>query len=227
MPVWTPKQIWQGADVFIIGGGPSLRDFHWGHIRGELTIGCNTAFTLGPEVCKVCVFGDESWFNHFKSQLTSYVGEGGVVFTNVQRLYKCREPSWLWTMQRQVRGMHTTALGWNGNTGAVAINLAILFGAKRIFLLGFDMHRINDKPNWHEHVIRPKATRPHVYLQFAREFKAVARAWREKFSDVEIVNVTDDSGLGPEIFPWVGVDEFWANRCTEQMRFEKVEQEIV
>jgi hypothetical protein len=208
MPPWIPKADWLNQDVFVIGGGPSLRDFDWTLLHSELTIGCNTAFKLGADVCKICYFGDNSWYEYFKFELAKFKG---IVFTSDKHFAKSKIP-WLWTMPRQAQGLHHAALGWNGNTGASAINLALILGAKRVYLLGFDMKRINNRPNWHKHVIRPAATKPAIYQGFIRSFKHVARDWHDKFDDREIWNVTNDSGLGQELFPWLQPDAFWTER---------------
>lgn len=204
MPVWNPEETWKDQDVYIIGGGPSLRDFDWSLLHDEYTIGCNTAFTLGEQVCKICIFGDYAWWQAFHRELESYKG---TVFTSMSRPPNV---SWVWTMPRRPQGLHTDALGWNGNTGSLAINLAMLLGAKRVFLLGFDMKRIDDRPNWHDQIIRPAATKPHIYQGFVRDFRFVVRDWKAKFADRQIINVTKDSGLGPDVFPWVDPDAFWA-----------------
>jgi len=205
MPKWIPNQIWLNQDVFIIGGGNSLKRFDWNLLKKENTIGCNDAFKHGAEICKVCVFGDSKWFEAHKHELELYKG---AVFTNVSRLYKTTL-DWLWVMKRQATGLHRDALGWNYNTGAVAINLALLLGAKRIFLLGFDMCLSRKgKQNWHPNNLdKPN---PEVYLKFIKGFKKVAKDLREKFPDVEVFNVTDNSKL--DEFPKVGMNEFWKER---------------
>ena len=208
MPVWKPEAKWAGQDVFIIGGGNSLRERHfdWNLLKPELTIGCNTAFLLGPEVCKICVGGDRRWFEHFEDDLEKFKG---VVFTNHSSLRNSKKP-WLWWIGRESVGLHTTSLGWNGNTGAVAINLALVLGASRIFLLGFDMKIVAGKSNWHDHILDKTAVRPEVYPKFCEEFRHVYKDWKAKFADREIINVTDDSNL--EWFPKVPFDAFWKER---------------
>ena len=71
----VPKPKWQGQDAYIIGGGPSLRDFDWELLRGLNTIGCNDAYKLGEAFCKVCIFGDSKWFYHHADNLANYGGE--------------------------------------------------------------------------------------------------------------------------------------------------------
>jgi len=204
MPRWIPEQKWMGEDVFIIGGGESLRGFQWDLLRDELTIGCNTAFKLGHEVCKLCVFGDYPWFKEFQRELSQYKG---VVFTNVPQLQKSNLP-WLWIMGREARGLHKIALGWNNNTGASAINLALILGAKRVYLLGFDMKELKGKCNWHDDY---KKTNPSVYKsKFLSTFGHVKSDLEKKFAGCEIINVTDDSDL--DIFPKVSAKQFWSKR---------------
>jgi hypothetical protein len=196
MPLWTPKPVWKKQDVYIIGGGPSLQGFEWGLLRGKHTIGCNSAFTLGADVCNICVFGDAKWFLKYKPELKRYKG---LVVTNCTNLKSDPTP-WLLYMERKPSGLHTDCLGWNGNTGASAINLALILGAKRVILLGFDMKLgKGNKPNWHDRVIdRPSAE---VYTRFLGGFQDVVRDWGSKFSDRDIVNATPGTAL--QAFPVV------------------------
>ena len=216
MPQWITKPIWEGEDAFIIGGGPSLQTFDWNVLRVEKTIGCNTAYIHGSDICKICLFGDKSFFQYHEDGLKDFTG---VVVTNLSKFKKANEP-WVWFIPRVGKGLGTAALGWNGNTGASAINLALILGAKRIFLLGFDMKRTVSRSNWHDIIINEKTVRNCVYEKFNRDFQAVVRDWHEKFPDREIINVTDDSDL--DGFPKVETHEFWEGRRqwqSEQLQF--------
>ncbi len=207
MPRWTPEAKWVGQEVFVIGGGNSLKDFDWNLLKDELTVGCNDAFLLGHEICKICVFGDKRWFRKHEKVLADY-GNKAAVFTNYDAFHHTKIP-WLWYLRRELKGLHTDALGWNRNTGSSALNLALLLGASVIYLLGFDMHLSpNREANWHSNnVDKPN---PAVYKLFLKDFEVVKKDWLEKFPDRKIINVTDDSDL--EIFPKVGVKEFWSKR---------------
>jgi len=207
MPHWIPESKWEGEDVFVIGGGNSLKGFDWNLLENECTIGCNSAFTLGEKVCKICIFGDYKWFNKFKSEIQSYKG---ILFTNSSQLRNTRL-NWLWTMPRKGKGLGATTLGWNSNTGAAAINLALILGAQRIFLLGFDMHLSKEgKSNWHNKLIgKQKAV---VYKKFIKAFTKVSIDLKNVFPGRDIINITDDSDL--DIFPKVGCKEFWEGRRT-------------
>lgn len=205
MPAWIPEAKWEGDDAFIIGGGPSLRDFDWKLLKDELTIGCNNAYVLGADVCKICIFGDAKWFRKHRDKLAEYKG---VLFTNSKQ-FSHTKIEWLWTMPRKAKGLGARALGWNSNTGAAAVNLALVLGAKRIFLLGFDMHLSEDgNPNWHDALMdKPNAA---VYEKFVVEFTSVSIDCKKLFPGREIINVTDNSDL--DVFPKVGCEEFWKER---------------
>jgi len=204
MPRWQIQPLWAGKEVFIIGGGPSLKTFDWERLKGEFTIGCNSAFRLGPEVCKVCIFGDMGFFRENADQLKSF---NGPVFTCARKLAQ-EEIPWLYTLERRNRGLHSTALGWNQNTGALAINLAILLGAKWIYLLGYDMKLQGRDSNWHVHQSPNNSSA--TYMKFLLAYRDVVKDWKAKFSDREIINVTDDSDL--EGFPKVPLKTFWEER---------------
>jgi len=210
MPIWRPTNDWQDQDVFIIGGGDSLRNFDWDLLKDERTIGCNDAYRLGHTICKLCIFGDSSWFKKNESGLPQYAKEGGVVFTNLSRLYHTRIP-WLWTLQRKPLGLSKTKLAWNKNTGATAVNLAMILGARRVFLLGFDMHLSKDgKSNWHSQSNR-RANKD-VYAGFLEGFMQLSIALKSGIFSCEIINVTDNSAL--DLFPKIACNTFWNERKT-------------
>ena len=210
MPFWTPETKWKDEDVFIIGGGTSLETFDWELLRPDdiLTIGCNDAYLRGPDICNICFFGDVVWWRNHRWGLETYRESGeGVVFTHCNQLQKDRT-SWLWMMNRMPRGLHLNALGWGKNTGIGAVNLALLLGAKRVFLLGFDMHLTNGKANWHQNtLVKPDKK---TYPVFIKGFAQVARDLKSKFPGREIFNITNDSSL--DMFPKIGVNAFWSNR---------------
>lgn len=187
---WASTRFWEGRDVYILGGGPSLVKFDWSSLIDRAVIGCNSAFFLGADICNICVFGDLKWWETFKWDLQSYKG---LVVTNVRQL-RDSDCSWLFTMLRKPKGLGHKSLGWNSNTGASAINLALILGAKRVYLLGFDMKLgASSKVNWHDKQIQKCF--PEVYDRFKIGFENVACELNEKFPGCEIINLTEDSNL--------------------------------
>ena len=59
------------------------------------------------------------------------------------------------------------------------------------------------KANWHD--LRHEEEKVEVYERFIRGYKDVVADWKEKFSDREIINITDDSDL--DAFPKISVKE--------------------
>jgi hypothetical protein len=202
-----PKPVWQGMDVYIIGGGNSLRDFNWGLLRSCKTIGCNDAYTLGFDICKICLFGDAKWYNSHAEALKKYVGS---IYCGEPKLFNKNLPNKIQHIRRFASGLQTNGVGWNGNTGFMAINLALLLGAKTIYLLGFDMKRVHNKSNWHENNLDKNVDS--VYQKFINWSSFVERDWKAKFRNVGIFNITDDSDLN--IFPKIGTKEFWRQKAT-------------
>lgn len=83
-----------------------------------------------------------------------------------------------------------------GNSGYQAINLAYHFGAKRIVLLGFDMHR-NNGAHWHgDHHAMLSAPDRHIDL-WRQMMVPLARDLRE--AGVDVVNATPGTAL--DAFP--------------------------
>ncbi len=191
---WQPEKWWEGADAWIIGGGPSLRFFDWKLLLGRKTVGCNDAFRLGPAVCSVCIFGDLRWFNIHRKALEKFPNP---VFTNQPSLHIGRGVPWLLTLRREATGLHHDALGWGGCTGCSAINLALLLGAKRVFLLGFDLAVRDGKTNWHDqNISRPTEA---SYVRFQKGFAAIAQRLPKVFPGTAIYNCGEESRL--DVFP--------------------------
>lgn len=190
---WRPTKYWAGQDAYIIGGGPSLRGFPWRVLEDRLTIGCNDAYRLGPSVCTICIFGDIGWYNKHHKDLSDFPNP---VFTNQPSLHRGNHP-WIWTTDRPNRGLSTEAIAWNSNTGASAVNLALLMGARRVYLLGFDCKKSQNKTNWHDDNIgHPNES---SYCRFLHGWLSVSNSLPTTFPGCEIINLGPDSDL--ERFP--------------------------
>jgi len=220
MPEWKPEPIWKDQEVFIIGGGSSLRGFDWSLLENEHTIGCNNAFRLGPKVCDICVFCDRQFIlknntdprRGFFDKLSVFPNP---VISNDNQLRKRKIP-WVTCIPRKVKGLGLNdTLGYNKNTGAVAINIALIMGAKTVYLLGFDMCLDNKgRPNWHDDWLldEPKKS-TYKGMITAMDDKAFHRDLNLYFADRNIINVSNVSKLNT--FPKVNFDEFWMERKTK------------
>lgn len=80
---------------------------------------------------------------------------------------------------------------YGSNSGFQAVNLAILFGCKRIVLIGFDMRRIDGRAHFFGEHPKPLFDGTD-YSRFLSPFKRAARTLP---STISIVNATPDSDL--------------------------------
>jgi hypothetical protein len=180
---------WANEDAFVIGGGASLRTFDFDWLRDRATLGVNDAYKAGPSRCSRVLFGDGKFWKQNKWELEEYAKAGGIVYSVSLDTIRFNLP-WVWQFNRGVVGMSIDpgTLGWNHNTGASALNLALLLGAKRVFLLGFDMTDVGGLTHWHNNRIAP--TSKESLGRFMRGFEYVF-AHMNLFPGREVLNVTD------------------------------------
>jgi len=191
MPIFEPDSRFEGQDVYIIGGGPSLVGFDWKELENKNTIGCNSAFRLGIKVCSLLLFSDIKWYEKFYEDLKEWTG---TVITHYPKLKDAKE-DWLYWMERDTQhGLSATKLGYGGNTGCGAINLALILGAKRVFLLGFDCEGSEtERPNWHTFQI--EKVRPEAHEKHIKGFEALAADLPKIFPGCEVINMNPDSKI--------------------------------
>lgn len=196
---WVPPPLWEGQPCYVIGGGPSLRSFPFGSLSGEFVLGCNMAYLLGVDIVPITLFGDASFLVHNRTGLESYVQEGGWVVTNSSRLKKSI-PRWLRMMKKSLKGLAKDGLGWNGNTGSSAINLALILGANPIYLLGYDMGvDRGGRSNYHDHY-RAHKVHPRTYPRFLKGMTMVVRDLPRLFPGRQVINLEDGTSR-LECFP--------------------------
>lgn len=213
--IWNVPEMWADQTVYIIGGGPSVLETPLHLIHDRPVIGVNDAFTLGPWV-DITFFGDDGWWNRECLNVLRYPG---LIVTCL--------PIKIYTEMKRVKqvkrikghlGLHTKTrdrVKWNENSGAASINLAILLGAAKVVLLGFDFRTDKKKGfreghNWHKrHTSMPAQD---IYKnKFFLGFKNIARDLK-KLNDsgewprkVEVLNATPESALG--VFPKVSLED--------------------
>jgi len=168
--IWNVPKIWEGEDVWIIGGGPSLTSTF--QIPDDITrkvrakqlplsayspfmkvlhdkhiIGVNVAYQLGDWV-DIAFCGDQNFVKLHEDRMYEFPG---LTVTCSPVSIKSR---WMKYLQRVNAGprnltKNTSQVCWNKSSGAAAINLAVHLGAARIILVAFDMTLLNNKQHWH------------------------------------------------------------------------------
>ncbi len=218
---WKVPRMWEGGDVWILGGGPSVAEQFdipkgvvekvklsqaplsifspfMAAIHDKHVIGINVAFMIGNWIDMV-FFGDGGFFLRFKQQLSQFPGLKVSCNSN-----SIREP-WVKNFQRD--GAHSRGISmrpgyvsWNSNSGAASISVAAQAGAKRIVLLGFDMKLADDDKYQHFHnvyqrgaVTDERRLRKLPFNRHLRGFDQIA-ADASQFG-IEIINLSPNSAI--------------------------------
>jgi len=233
MARWIAPRMWEGGECWIIGGGPSMplqfgvpEDVIQGvynkelpmsayspflsPIHGKHVIGVNAAFLLGNWI-DVVFFGDGGFYFGNKETLDACPKLKVSCNPNMRNKANVFDVKYMDRNGNHPMGMSKVPgyVSWNLNSGAAAINLAYHFGAKKIYLLGFDM-QLGPAGNqhWHHHYVKgsfikkndPKALPFHRHLP---GFTMLAND--AKKAEIEIINISPDSAI--TAFPRVSLKE--------------------
>lgn len=142
---WWPD--WSGQTGIVVASGPSAKDAPLDAVRGRAKIiAVNNSYQLAPWAD--ALYGcDARWWDSHKG-VPSF---GGL---KISRDVSARNQ---YPSVRLVRALHGQNviltekrgyIGWGGNGGFHALNLAVQFGCKRIVLVGFDM-TLSAGDHWH------------------------------------------------------------------------------
>ncbi len=207
---WKVPLDWAGDTVFILGGGPSLRGFDAEVLRGRgRVIATNEAGLAGvagaddekPHApwADVLYWADKRWFNWNRDRLGEHTGT-----------YKIARFAPEVPTEHDIKVLPQGGAPLSEDptrlagfcSGGAAINLAYLFGAGRIVLLGFDMHADARGDNWHRR--HKQGTDKARYVTHFMP-PIAAMAWPLKQRGVEVINCTPGSALS--CFPIVPLED--------------------
>jgi len=221
--IWEVPRMWEDGDVWIIGGGPSIsKQFgipdevvndvikgtspanvyspYMSFLHDKHVIGINVAYLLGDWIDMV-FFGDIGFFLKHQQGLAKFKGLRVSCHPQIDKY------SWIKYTPRDnhhPKGIsdNSKMASWNSNSGAAAISIAANAGAKRIYLLGFDMKLDDDKKqHWHDYYgkIEGRKTRDPkkpMHLPFDRHLRGFVEIAKDaKRRGIEIINVNPDSAI--------------------------------
>jgi hypothetical protein len=191
----TPSKLldWSGQTTVILASGPSLTDEQvWAADESKVRL-----IAINSTAFRRSVFPD-----------VVYAGDFLFYKTHVQQLKLQMPKGNFWTCDRTaaeryqlnwVKGVNALGLGrgprihTNGNSGAQAINLAYLFGCRRILLLGFDM-KLGPKGEKHWHLDHPSPLMQGMcFGDWLHKFNFLAVDLKKE--GCEVVNCTPGSAL--------------------------------
>jgi hypothetical protein len=195
---WTPPRCYEGATVFVIGGGPSLPvDEIVNRLPGWPVVAVNDAYKLGqwPYV----YFSDLRWWEIHREALLKYPGDKVSSNACVKGVPGChfvrRITNRAWTAEPD-------AVGWGHCSGIGALCLAVKLGASRVVLLGFDLKKDQwERDNWH---LPSNPRRPFIKPERYVDFQDGFARWKQEFADdvakkrcppATIINATPGSAM--------------------------------
>lgn len=146
-PDWFPD--WTGRACAVVASGPTAKKENLELLRGNMPV---IAIKETYELCNWCdvVYGcDAAWWK-FRAGLPKYNGlkvtwDGANLnqYPDIKKIKIDASQDRIYPVERrQYRMVFDTLgiVGGGGNSGFQAVNLAVQFGAKKIVLIGFDMH---------------------------------------------------------------------------------------
>lgn len=217
--IWSVPRIWEGGDVWILGGGPSVpKQFgipddvvnkvfqgtfppsiyssYMERIHDKHVIGINVSFLIGNWI-DVMFFGDMNPYLQYREKLAQFPNLRVCCHPQIEKVH------WIKYLMRdpRCRGIsdNPKSVCWNFNSGAAAISMAANAGAARIILLGFDMNLdANAVQHWHNLYGRGqiKDQKRLAKLPFNRHLKGFAEIARDaKRRGISILNASPTSAI--------------------------------
>lgn len=134
-----------GETIYIVGGGPSLKDFDFSLLKDKITIAVNKSLKYVPNP-NALYWSDTRLYNWFHEEIDAI---NCIKVTN--KPFPANAPGVINLLNTGKHGLEKDprCIRDGGNSGYAAINLAYHLGAKKIVLLGFDMNVDNSLTHYH------------------------------------------------------------------------------
>jgi hypothetical protein len=192
-------RLFPGRTVVCIAPGPSLTVEDCERCRGQAVVAVGDGVRLAP-FADVLYHADDSWWKYYD----------GVPSFRGMKITFSMEAAQRFGLHRVAVKVKNSGFGYRGvsfepnyvhsggNSGFQALNLAVLFGARRIVLLGYDMkgsHFFGEHPR----PLRNREPNPKWRDAFAEAAPMLAER------GVEVLNATRSTAL--TCFPRVNLDD--------------------
>jgi len=192
-----------GKRVFVIGSGPSLKGFDFSLLKDEETIAVNHTIEHYKD-CKYHLFGDPRVYDYIKDIYKDYKG---MIFAShhadLEKIERENDrmivfsKNWKRVTEKLEDGLYS-----DFNSGMEAVNLALVMGAKEIYLLGLDFcshegeYYFYGRPKWYTQNVDGVDSLLKKRVQFWDNFKPYAD---------RIFNCSSISRI--KVFPYKSIEE--------------------
>lgn len=173
----------------IVATGPSAGAADFSLIRGIATIAVNDAYRLCPWADALYACDPDWWAAHIESVRQTF---GGQLWTQDERAAPKHGLNRIVGVANPGLSKTPGLIHFNSNSGAQAINLATLWGAKTIILIGFDMKLDGNKRHFfgdHPATLNKASD----YRDWIEKYRHVAKDLKDM--GVRVINTSMDSAL--------------------------------
>ncbi len=192
----TIKKCWENDTVAILASGPSLKQTEIDFLKGKVkVISVNDSWRLCPWG-DMLYAADGPWWRHYNF-VTEFKG----------KRWTQNKGGSIWPIDAEKNGLiiikseHKTGISFNPslihtgyNSGFQALNIAVLKGATKILLLGFDCGIFNGKSHWFgDHPKGFKKANKSAYSLFIKEFNYAAPQLIQ--AGIKVINCSLKSNL--------------------------------
>ena len=189
--------IFLGDTIYVVGGGPSLKDFNFELLRDKTVIAVNKAFTRVP-FAQVLYWSDTRFYEWFSKEIDAFTG------IKVTCRPEPKRSDVINLLNTGKTGLETMSYGLRdgGNSGYAAMNLAYHLGAKKIVLLGFDMQNTPKQTHWHDGYVSTADTSTMERLMLP-SFDTIVEPLEKR--KIKVYNASPDSKI--TCFPKISIEE--------------------
>ncbi len=209
-------------DIYIVGGGTSLKGFDFQKLKDKDTIVVNmSAFDVSNPT--YCITADSNIFRKVQEGFFKDIDTTWVLVTNPDHcsmkqkngIFKHIHSGYvynLFSINMIIKNAGVEGIGFTFkdfrtgyNSGFCAFQLAVLLGYKKIHLLGFDLCENNSKTHYHNKYKNRKTIREKDFEKFYANFVLAIKILKEK-TDIEIISHSKISRLN-NFIPYVSLGE--------------------
>jgi hypothetical protein len=194
---WYVPDLWPASTVAILGGGPSLSAEQVSRLHSRVrVIAINDAYRLAPSA-DLLYFCDDRWYEWHREHLKSW---RGLMARLESPKHDFGDPGIRVLKNYGDRGFTPVRDGLmtGSNSGYQALQLAVLLGARRVLLLGYDMRADGARTHWFGDHPEPFRTAPGIYASLMLpRFATLVEPLGQR--GVDVINCTPGSAL--DVFP--------------------------
>lgn len=212
-------------EVYIVGGGASLKGFDFSVLKDVDTIAVNMSALDVPDPT-YCITADSGILRKLQRGRFDSVDTTWVLVTNPNHAsMKWKDGKFthksgfvynLFVVNILIKNAGTDGIGFTFkdfrtgyNSGFCGFQLAVLLGYKKIHLLGFDLSNSEDRQHYHDRYNNAKTTKDETFKKFRDNFLIALKIIKEK-TDIKVISHSPISELNKAI-PYIPLKQLTNN----------------